>query len=175
MRRIAFALWAVTPLVACAGGTGSTEFTSAHEAALSDTLRAEAERFGDALRGLDVQILEELFSDEPEFTYLNNGNLLDKEGVLGVADNFFNNVERLPGEWRPAEVVVLGPDAGIFWGLFRAHEDAVMRDGSPVWDTEGQPGSQLWSFIFRRADDGGWEMAQVHQTALPPGRIDQYQ
>ncbi len=174
MRFVSLAVALLVSLVACAGGTGSREFTAAYESALADTLRADAEMFGNALRGLDAQILAELFSDEPDFTYLNNGNLLDKEGVLGVATNFFNNVERLPGEWRPAEVVVLGPDAGMFWGLFRAGEDAVMADGSPVWNTEGSAGSQLWSFVFRRADDGGWEMAHVHQTALPEGRIDQY-
>lgn len=176
MRRITLALVAVVLLVACAGETGSNEqLTAAHESALADTLLAEAERFGDALRELDTQILVDIFSDEPDFTYFDNGNPLDKEGVLGVATNFFSNVERLPGEWRPAEVVVLGPDAGLFWGLFRADENAVMKDGSPVWNTEDRPGSQLWSFMYRRADDGGWEIAHIHQTRLAPGRIDQYQ
>ncbi len=169
-------------IVACNPDTESAEvgepLTQAHRAALADTLRAEADKLIQALADLDGGAFGDLFTDAPDFTYIDQGNLYpDKATLVRIASGFFGRLERIQGHWNPTRVAVLAPDAGVFSGVFHADRASYASSESVAEAQRGQPlwtNGMVWTLVYRRADDGGWEIVQAQQASLPEGRIDQH-
>ncbi len=138
-----------------------TELTEAQRAAVGDTIRMEADRVIAALASRQVDSLADLFTKDADFVYVDNGRIYpDNAALKAAATPFFGRVGSAGGRWDPANVLVLGPDAGAFTGVFRAQ----MTDtaGSPLW-TDGK----IWTFVYQRRA-GRWQIVQAHEVNAKP-------
>ncbi len=177
MRRIVSLTAAVLVLAAC--GTSemaSDELAEAHRVALADTFQTLGEAWAQGLANLDGPAIA--MQTANDITYFDNGNIYPSRArVQEIAEGFFSNLERLDGHWQPSQVRVLGPDGGMFWGVFHADEanwnnseDVPEEDrGQPLWQD-----GYSWTLVFQRTPQDGWVIVHAHQSPLPPGRIDQY-
>ncbi|MDX2057914.1 MAG: nuclear transport factor 2 family protein [Gemmatimonadales bacterium] len=137
------------------------EFTEVQRAAVRDTIRAEADRVIAALASRQVDSLADLFTRDPDFVYVDNGRIYpDNAALKAAATPFFGRLGRAGGRWDPAHVLVLGPDAGAFTGVFRA--EMADTAGAPLW-TEGK----IWTFVYQRRA-GRWQIVQAHEVNARP-------
>jgi len=178
MKRIVSVAVTVLTLAACAAPDGAqdSELTAGQLAALADTFQMEGEKFSQGLADLDGPAIAGLFAEE--LIYFDNGNIYPSRARIDeIATGFFDRLERLEGHWEPSNVLVLGPDAGVFWGVFHA-DDANWNDseanppeqrGQALWED-----GYSWTLVYQRSAHGGFEVTHAHQSSLPPGRLDQY-
>lgn len=137
------------------------EFTPAQKAAVGDTIRAEAEKMITALAARDVNQLAGLFTSDPDFVYVDNGRIYpDNAALKAAATPFFGRIGKAGGRWDPAHVLVLGPNAGAFTGVFRA--EMTDTAGAPLW-TDGK----IWTFVYERRG-GRWQIVQAHEVNAKP-------
>jgi len=148
----------ICTLVAC---SAPAEFTDVERAAVGDTIRMEADRVIAALASRQVDSLADLFTRDADFVYVDNGRIYpDNAALKAAATPFFSRLGRAGGRWDPAHIVVLGPDAGAFTGVFRA--EMADTAGAPLW-TDGK----IWTFVYQRRA-GRWQIVQAHEVNAKP-------
>jgi uncharacterized protein (TIGR02246 family) len=153
--------WSLALICALVACTPPAEFTDTARAAVGDTIRMEADRVIAALASRQVDSLADLFTRDSDFVYVDNGRIYpDNAALKAAATPFFSRLGRAGGRWDPAHVVVLGPDAGAFTGVFRA--EMADTAGAPLW-TDGK----IWTFVYQRRA-GRWQIVQAHEVNAKP-------
>lgn len=153
--------WSLILLCVGASCTRAPEFPDAQRAAVADTIRQEADRVIAALASRQVDSLADLFTKDADFVYVDNGRIYpDNAALKSAATPFFGRIGRAGGRWEPAHVLVLGPDAGAFTGVFRA--EMADTAGAPLW-TDGK----IWTFVYQRRA-GRWQIIQAHEVNAKP-------
>ncbi len=148
-------------------GPGATpvraqDLPSKVRAAVADTIRQQAERVIAAIASKQIDRFMELFTTDPDLTYVDNGKIYpSREALATAAGGFFKRIGSAGGTWESPRIVVLSASGGAFTGIFRP----VMADleGKPLW-TNGK----IWTFVYQRRA-GKWVIVQAHEVnALPP-------
>jgi uncharacterized protein (TIGR02246 family) len=157
-RRLVFLALAVallaTPLRA---QSSARALSQTQQAALADTIRIQAQRFLSALASRDPAQFRELFAAESDMVYVDGGRIYpNREALVTAASGFFRGQRKIDGKWDPAHVVVLGPDAGVFTGVFRA--DVVDTLGVAGWKT-----GKIWTLVYQRRN-GDWKIVHTHEA-----------
>lgn len=153
--------WSLALVCTLAACSPAAEFTDTARAAVGDTIRMQADRVIAALASRQVDSLADLFTRDADFVYVDNGRIYpDNAALKAAATPFFGRLGRAAGRWDPAHVVVLGPDAGAFTGVFRA--EMADTAGAPLW-TEGK----IWTFVYQRRA-GRWQIVQAHEVNARP-------
>ena len=159
MGRLAFAV--LLSLVCSARPLAAQALSAAHRAALADTIVQQANGFVRACGTLDINRFMELFAPDPELTYVDAGRIYaNRDSLARAAGGFFRSLKKCDGKWGPIHVVVLGPDAGAFTGVF--HADVVDTAGTARWTT-----GKIWTFVYQRRA-GQWKILQAHEANVPP-------
>ncbi|MBI4419712.1 MAG: SgcJ/EcaC family oxidoreductase [Gemmatimonadetes bacterium] len=139
------------------------QLPAARRAALADTIALEANQFIRACGSLDINRFMDLFAPDPDLTYVDGGRIyLNRDSLARAAGGFFKSLRKCDGRWDPAHIVVLGPDAATFTGVF--HADVVDTAGVARW-TAGK----IWTFVYQRRG-GMWKIVQAHEANVPPPR-----
>lgn len=160
-RMVAMVSLAVAAACSSAAPPDAGELSAAQRAAIADTIRREADRVITALASRQVDSLADLFTKDPDFVYVDNGRIYpDNAALKAAATPFFGRIGKAGGRWEPANVLVLGPDAGAFTGVFRA--EMADTAGKPLW-TDGK----IWTFVYQRRR-GRWQIVQAHEANAKP-------
>ncbi len=141
---------------------GAQGLSRARRAAVADTIQRQADRVIAAIGSKQIDRFMELFTTDPDLTYVDNGKIYpSREALAAAAGGFFKRIGSAGGTWESPRIVVLSESGGAFTGIFRP----VMADleGKPLW-TSGK----IWTFVYQRRA-GKWVIVQAHEVnALPP-------
>ena len=157
-RRLAYVVFAAVLVGApVRAQTRGPALSQAQQAALADTIRAQAQKFLAGLASRDGATFRELFAAEPDLVYVDGGRIYpNREALVTAASGFFSRQRKIGGTWNPQHVVVLGPDAGVFTGVFKA--DVVDNQGVAGWK-EGK----IWTLVYQRRG-GAWKIVHAHEA-----------
>ena len=133
------------------------EMTDAQRAQVAEEIQGAADGFIAAMGTLTGDGFIDAFTDEADLVYVDGGRIYpDRDALKNAAGNFLGGMQQAGGHWDPAHVVVLGPDAGAFTGVF--HADVVDTAGVARW-LDGK----LWTFVYQHRD-GEWKIVQAHES-----------
>jgi uncharacterized protein (TIGR02246 family) len=158
-RRVAFVMVAAAALIAAPlhAQSSTRTLSQRQQAALADTIRIQAQRFLTALASRDPAQFRQLFAAEPDMVYVDGGRIYpNREALVTAASGFFRGQRKIEGKWNPEHVVVLGPDAGVFTGVFNA--DVVDTLGVAGWKT-----GKIWTLVYQRRN-GDWKIVHSHEA-----------
>jgi uncharacterized protein (TIGR02246 family) len=135
----------------------------AQPSAVSDSIRRQADRFVAAIASRDIDQFVGLFAPEPDFIYVDAGNIYpDRAALRKAGAGFFVRIKTFSGKWDPAKVIVLGPDGGAFTGVL--HVEAADTSGKAIW-----PNGKIWTLVYQRRG-GRWQIVQAHEANVPAPR-----
>lgn len=131
--------------------------TQAQAAAVTDTIRQQANRVIEAIASKRIEQFMALFTTAPDLVYVDNGSIYPSRDALAkAAGGFFTTIGSAGGVWDPVHIVPLSESSGAFTGIFRPK--MVDTKGKPLW-TEGK----IWTFVYQRRA-GQWVIVQAHEV-----------
>ncbi|MBI4521858.1 MAG: nuclear transport factor 2 family protein [Gemmatimonadetes bacterium] len=135
----------------------------AQQSAVADSIRRQADRFIAAIASRDIDQFVSLFTTDPDFIYVDAGNIYpDPPALRKAGAGFFGRIKTFNAKWDPAKVVVLGPDGGAFTGVMKV--EAADTTGKAIW-----PLGKIWTLVYQRRG-GKWQIVQAHEANVPPPR-----
>jgi uncharacterized protein (TIGR02246 family) len=136
----------------------------AQPSAVADSIRRQADQFVAAIASRNIDQFVGLFAPEPDFIYVDAGNIYpDRAALHKAGSGFFARIKTFNAKWDPTKVVVLGPDAGAFTGVM--HVAGADTTGRAIW-----PNGKIWTLVYQRRG-GRWQIVQAHEANVPPPPI----
>jgi ketosteroid isomerase-like protein len=136
---------------------------AAQQNAVADAIRGQADRFIAAIASKDIDQFVALFTTDPDFIYVDAGNIYpDPPALRKAGSGFFSHIKTFNAKWDPTKIVVLGPDGGSFTGVMKV--DASDDSGKAIW-----PLGKIWTLVYQRRG-GKWQIIQANEANIPPPR-----
>jgi hypothetical protein len=137
--------------------------TAQQQSAVADSIRYHADRFITALGSRSIDQFVALFAEEPDFIYVDGGNIYpDRAALKKAGAGFVGSIKTWKARWDPTKVLVTGPDAGVFTGVMKV--EAADTAGRAIW-TNGK----IWTLAYQRRA-GQWKIVQAHEATVPAPR-----
>ena len=150
----------------CAGRSAASTgqaLSARQRAAVTDTIRLQADRVVAAIASRNIDRFMELFTTEADLTYVDNGRIYPSRAALAsAAGGFFKRIGSAGGTWDSPRILPLSSSAGAFTGIFRPQ--MVDTAGQPLW-TDGK----IWTLVYERRN-GAWVIVQAHEVNARPAR-----
>ena len=136
---------------------------AAQQTAVADSIRHQADRFVAAIASKDIDQFVALFTSDPDFIYVDAGNIYpDPPALRKAGAGFFSRIKTFNATWDPTKIVVLGPDGGAFTGVLKVEGTDV--SGKSIW-----PLGKIWTLVYQRRG-GKWQIIQAHEANIPAPR-----
>ena len=135
----------------------------AQQGPVADSIRHQAERFIGALASRDIDQFVNLFTNDPDFIYIDAGNVYpDRATLRARGAGFFRSLKTFSATWDPSKIVVTGPEGGAFTGVMKV--TAADTTGRIIW-----PNGKIWTLVYQRRG-GQWLIVQAHEANVPAPR-----
>lgn len=146
-------------IAACCKTSVETGLTSEERKAVEDTIRSFGLVFEKAINEVDLQASIDLFSDDPDFTFVEDGYIKpEKSKLYALFKPVYDNVSDFNMKFENIRIVALDKNSGVFTG--EAYWSGTTLKGNVI------KGHVASTYVFVKRNNK-WQMIQGHASHAP--------